>query len=214
MIKQLPARLAGLPKLPLALLVLLAAATFWLNQVVQPPATVEDSGSRRDPDYMLEGLSVTRTDHDGVARYRLFAKKMLHYPSNDSTPPVSLVSPVSPASPVVAPIPTAVQPKTNPEKLPVQIKADQVELYGSNDEVYLSGNVTLLRDVNKGSSKKITMVTSSLHVAPDDDIARTDKPVTITEGNTTINAVGMELDNRANVTRLLSQVKVVHDKKR
>jgi lipopolysaccharide export system protein LptC len=38
--------------------------------------------------------------------------------------------------------------------------------------------------------------------------------VTITEGNTTINAVGMELDNRTNVTRLLSQVKVVHDKKR
>jgi lipopolysaccharide export system protein LptC len=208
MIKQLPARLAGLPRLPLALLVLLAAATFWLNQVVQPPATVEDSGSRHDPDYMLEGLSVTRTDHDGVARYKLFAKKMLHYPSNDSTPPVS------PASPVVAPIPTAVQPKTNPEKLPVQIKADQVELYGSNDDVYLSGNVTLLRDVNKGSNKKITMVTSSLHVVPDDDIARTDKVVTITEGNTTINAVGMELDNRANVTRLLSQVKVVHDKKR
>lgn len=211
MIKQLPARLAGLPRLPLALLVLLAAATFWLNQVVQPPVTVEDSGSRRDPDYMLEGLSVIRMDHDGVARYTLFAKKMLHYPSNDSTPPVP---PVSPASPVVAPIPTAVQPKTNPEKLPVQIKADQVELYGSNDDVYLSGNVTLLRDVNKVSNKKITMVTSSLHVVPDDDIARTDKVVTITEGNTTINAVGMELDNRANVTRLLSQVKVVHDKKR
>ena len=196
MIKQLPFRLSSLPRLPLALLVLLAAATFWLDQVVQPPATVEDSGSRRDPDYVLEGLSVIRTNHDGVARYTLFAKKMLHYSDDDST--------------------HLEQPRlvnANPGKPVVQIKADQGELSGSNDDVYLSGNVTLLRNAGNGWSKA-TMVTSSLHIIPDDDIAKTDKPVTITEGNTTINAVGMELDNHTRVTRLLSQVRVVHDKKR
>ncbi|MEK7768744.1 MAG: LPS export ABC transporter periplasmic protein LptC [Pseudomonadota bacterium] len=196
MIKQLPARLAGLPKLPLALLVLLVVATFWLDKVVQPPATVEDGSAHRDPDYMLEGLSVIRTDHDGVARYKLFAKKMLHYSDDDSThlerPRLVNATPGKPA---------------------VQIKADQGELSGGNDDVYLSGNVTLSRNAGNVSNKA-TMVTSSLRIIPDDDIARTDKPVTITEGNTTINAVGMELDNRANVTRLLSQVKVVHDKKR
>ncbi|MDO8437814.1 MAG: LPS export ABC transporter periplasmic protein LptC [Nitrosomonadaceae bacterium] len=196
MIKQFPARLAALPKLPLALLILLAAATFWLDKVVRPPVIVESSGLHRDPDYMLEGLSVIRTDQDGVARYKLFAKKMLHYSDDDST--------------------HLEQPRlvnATPGKPAVQIKADQGELPSGNDEVYLSGNVTLSRNAGNGSNKA-TMVTSSLRIIPDDDIARTDKAVTITEGNTTINAVGMELDNRANVTRLLSQVKVVHDKKR
>ena len=196
MIKQLPARLAGLPRLPLALLVLLAAATFWLDKVVQPPAMMEDGSAHRDPDYMLEGLSAIRMNHDGVARYTLFAKKMLHYSDDDST--------------------HLEQPRlvnATPGKPVVQIKADQGELPGSSDDVYLTGNVTWLRNAGNGSNKA-TMVTSSLHIIPDDDIARTDKAVTITEGNTTINAVGMELDSRANVTRLLSQVKVVHDKKR
>ncbi len=210
MTKQLPYRFTSLPKLPLALLVMLAAATFWLNKVVQPPTTVEDNGSRRNPDYILEGLSITRTDHDGIARYTLFAKKMLHYPNNDSTPPVLGISQEQSA----ASIPATVQPQANPEKLPMQIKADKVELYGSNDDIYLSGNVTLLRGASNGSSKKTTIVTSFLHVIPDDDIAKTDKPVTITEGNTTINAVGMELNNHTRITRLLSQVRVAHDKNR
>jgi LPS export ABC transporter protein LptC len=52
-----------------------------------------------------------------------------------------------------------------------------------------------------------------LSVFPDKDVARTDKAVFITEGSATISAVGMEVDNEANVTRLLSQVKVVHHKK-
>ena len=239
MTKQLPYRFSSLPKLPLALLVMLAAATFWLNKVVQPPTTVEDSGSRRDPDYILEGLSITRMDHDGMARYTLFAKKLLHYPGNDSTPPVLGISQEQSAASIpatvqpqaatvrlkmtpwfnaqaatVQPQATTVQPQANPEKLPMQIKADQAELYGSNDDIYLSGNVTLLRGASNDSSKKTTIVTSFLHVIPDDDIVKTDKPVTITEGNTTINAVGMELDNHTRITRLLSQVRVAHDKKR
>lgn len=229
MIKQLPARLAGLPRLPLALLVLLAATTFWLNQVVQPPATVEDSGSHRDPDYVLEGLSVIRMDDHGVARYTLFAKKMLHYPNDDRTPQVSdddrtprvpygdctppAATPsraTSPPSALAGPVTNSI---ANPEKPVVRIETDQVELYGSSDDAYFSGNVTLL--LNKANdSSKTAIVTSSLHAILNDDIVKTDKPVTITKGNATINAVGMELDNRNCVTYLSSQVKVVHDKKR
>ncbi len=195
MIKQLPARLASLPKLPLALLVLLATATFWLDQMVRPPVTVEDGGVHRDPDYVLEGLSVIRTSHDGAARYKLFAKKMLHYSDDDS---IHLEQPRL--------------VNTTPGKPAIQIKADRGELSGSNDDVYLSGNVTLLRNAGNGWGRA-TMATSFLHIILDDDIAKTDKPVTITEGNTIINAVGMELDNHTRVTRLLSQVKVIHDKK-
>jgi len=53
-----------------------------------------------------------------------------------------------------------------------------------------------------------------LHVIPDDDIARTDKAVVITETNAVIKAVGMEMSSRTGITQLLSQVKVVHGKRR
>ncbi len=195
MIKQVLTRLISLPKLPLAILILLAA-TFWLDKAVQPPAMVEDGIARRDPDFMLEGLSVIRTDNEGVARYRLFAKRMLHYSDDDST--------------------HLEQPRlvnAAPGKSEVQISADRGEISGDNDDVNLSGNVILSRNVGT-SSNRATLITSSLLINPDGDIARTDKAVTIKEGGTTINAVGMELDSGTNVTRLMSQVRVVHDKER
>ena len=58
------------------------------------------------------------------------------------------------------------------------------------------------------------MTTSMLHVIPDDDIARTDKPIVINEKNAVIRAVGMETSNRTGITQLLSQVKVEHGKRR
>jgi lipopolysaccharide export system protein LptC len=196
MINRVLTKLTSLPRLPLAVLILLVAATFWLDKVVQPSVTEEDGTVRRDPDYMLEGLSVIRTDQEGVARYKLFAKKMLHYSDDDST---HLEHPhlVNAA----------------PGKSEVQINADRGEISGGNDDVNLSGNVILSRNVGT-SSNRATLITSSLLINPDGDIARTDKAVTIKEGGTTINAVGMELDSGTNVTRLMSQVRVVHDKER
>ena len=216
MINQFLTRLMSLPKLPVAILILLAA-TFWLDNAVQPQVTVQDDTSRRDPDFMIEGLSAIRMGHDGMGLYKLSAKKLLHYSSEN----VDLISPMIEPNPTPTPTPVVVEkavpltPKAQtPDKLPVRLKADLVELYGSNDEIYLSGNVSLLRDINKDSNKKLKIVTSSLSVFPDKGVARTDKAVFITEGSTTINAVGMEVDNDSNVTRLLSQVRVVHEKKR
>ena len=216
MINQFLTRLMSLPKLPVAILILLAA-TFWLDNAVQPQVTVQDDTSRRDPDFMIEGLSAIRMGHDGMGLYKLSAKKLLHYSSEN----VDLISPMIEPNPIPTPTPVVVEkavpltPKAQtPDKLPVRLKADLVELYGSNDEIYLSGNVSLLRDINKDSNKKLKIVTSSLSVFPDKNVVRTDKAVFITEGSTTINAVGMEVDNDSNVTRLLSQVRVVHEKKR
>ena len=214
MINQFLTRLMSLPKLPVAILILLAA-TFWLDNAVQPQVTVQDDTSRRDPDFMIEGLSAIRMGHDGMGLYKLSAKKLLHYSSEN----VDLISPMIEPNPTHTPVvvekAVPLTPKAQtPDKLPVRLKADLVELYGSNDEIYLSGNVSLLRDINKDSNKKLKIVTSSLSVFPDKNVVRTDKAVFITEGSTTINAVGMEVDNDSNVTRLLSQVRVVHEKKR
>ena len=47
-----------------------------------------------------------------------------------------------------------------------------------------------------------------LHVVPDRDLAKTDKPVLMTQGSTTVRSEGMEFDNRARTVKLLSKVKV------
>ena len=48
--------------------------------------------------------------------------------------------------------------------------------------------------------------TSFLEVIPDQDIARTDRPVTIVDANTKITAIGLELNNKLRTMSLLSRV--------
>ena len=65
----------------------------------------------------------------------------------------------------------------------------------------------VMRNAGKGRGET-SMTTSFLHVIPDDDIARTDKAVVITETNAVIKAVGMEMNSRTGITQLLSQVRL------
>ena len=184
-------------RLPLVLFALLAASLiFWLNQSVRAPSPVQEGDLRRAPDYMLENFSSVRMDHDSVTRHVLFAKRMLHYPDDDTT--------------------DLEQPRfinTEPGKPAMQVDADQAKMSGGGEDIYLMGNVKVLRSGVKGRGES-TMTTSFLHLIPDDGIAKTDKPVVITEANAVINAVGMEASSRTQLTHLLSQVKVVHKKAR
>jgi lipopolysaccharide export system protein LptC len=90
----------------------------------------------------------------------------------------------------------------------MQINADHAKMSSNGDDVYLTGNVMVVRNGGKGRGET-TMTTSLLHLVPDKDIAKTDKPVVITEKNVVINAVGMEMNSRTQTTQLLSKVKAV-----
>lgn len=181
----------------LLLATLLAALLFWLNQSAQAPSPVQADGSRgAAPDYMIENFSAVRMDRDGVTRHLLSAKRMLHYPDDDTT--------------------DLEQPRfinAEPGKPVMRVDADQAKMTANGEDIYLTGNVKVLRGEGKGR-KETVMTTSFLHLLPDDGIAKTDRPVVITEANAVIKAVGMEVSNRTQVTRLLSQVRVVHAKAR
>ncbi|MEO6825591.1 MAG: LPS export ABC transporter periplasmic protein LptC [Nitrosospira sp.] len=183
-------------RLPLILLALLAILAFWLNQSVRVSSPAQENGLGRTPDYMMENFSAVRMDHDGMTRHVLSAKKMLHYPDDDTT--------------------DMEQPRfinTAPGKPAMQVDADEAKMSGNGEDIYLTGNVKVQRSADKSRSETI-MTTSFLHLIPDDGIAKTDKPVVITEANSVIHAVGMEVSDRTQVTRLLSQVRVVHKKTR
>ena len=182
-------------KFPLVLIILLAVFTFWLDKAVRQPSAKQDIHPRHGPDYVIENFSALSVNHSKGLHQTLSAKKMLHYLDNDTTylEQPRLIN-------VKAGIPD------------MRIRADRANLTSNNNDVYLHGNVKVLRHDN--GEGETTMVTSFLHIVPDDNIAKTDKPVTITEANTIINAVGMEFDDNTQIIRLLSEVKLVHDKVR
>ena len=180
------------------IIALFASLLFLLNQDGHAPLPLlaPESASVRAPDYVLEDFSAIRTDENDAGYRMLLGKKMVHYPDDDSA--------------------ELEQPRLitiEPGKPPVQLKADHARMSGEGEDIYLSGNVVIVRNAGKGRGETI-LTTSLLHLIPDQDIARTDKPVEIIETNATIRAIGMEMNNRTGATQLLSQVKVVHDKKR
>ncbi|MBA4143391.1 MAG: LPS export ABC transporter periplasmic protein LptC [Nitrosospira sp.] len=180
----------------LVMFALLVALPLWLGQSPYAPSLGENGTSGRIPDYVVENFSALRMDDDGVARRTLLGKRLVHYPDDESM--------------------DLEQPRlinTEPGKPPMQVKADQAKMSANGEDIYLSGNVTVVRNAGRGRGET-TMATSFLHVRPDDDIARTDQPVVITETNSVIKAVGMEMSNRTGITQLLSQVRVVNDKAR
>jgi lipopolysaccharide export system protein LptC len=184
-------RLTG--SFPFLLLAGLAALTFWLNSVVQPPGPVTQPASRHDPDFIVDNLSAVNTSPAGVAVYTLSAARMEHYPDDDST---HLTRPrlVSYRS----------------KEAPVTITAEEAFVSSNGANVYLHNDVKVTRAAYADRSE-LVMRTTYLHVIPDDNIAKTDRHVTITDAATVVNAVGLELNGNTRVLKLFSKVKGTYD---
>jgi lipopolysaccharide export system protein LptC len=180
---------------PLALLITLAALTTWLDYKVQPPAPKRDGSNRHDPDYYLENFSTTRMGPDGNIRYVLSGKKLMHYPDDDSTH-----------------LNTPKFTHLTKNKPPMNISSDQGLVSRDGEHAYFMGNVQVLRQAKSAAKPPVKLATSYLHVIPNQDFAETDKAVTITDANTIISGVGLELNNKTRILRLLSQVKTHYEK--
>ena len=67
--------------LPLLVLLLLAALSFWIERSVQMTASGNTTGET-DPEGIMENFDALRTDQTGRPQYRLSAKKLKHYTGN------------------------------------------------------------------------------------------------------------------------------------
>lgn len=179
--------------LPLLPPLLLLAATYWLNQQVQPLPPRADNSKRHDVDYTVDNLSSVTLGENGQARHMMTTEKMWHYPDDDMT---HLQSPrfVSLTS----------------EQAPLVTWARTGVLSSHGDEVFLHDDVKIMR-LSNTSQDEMLFSTNYLHVIPGKDWAETDHPVTLTTARDTVHAVGMTLDNRARIVNLLSQVRSIHE---
>jgi lipopolysaccharide export system protein LptC len=173
---------------PALLLSLLAALTWWLDQKVQP-AGPHDGGSSTDPDFVAENFEAKRMNEDGTERYSVIAKKMEHYPVDNSA--------------------VLEEPRLthfDPDKGPVSIRANR-GVVSSNGETVDFRDAVQVRRAPFGGDPEMTLTTSFLHVVPDKDLVQTDREVTLTHGNSTVKSVGLEFNNKTRQLKLLSNVK-------
>lgn len=179
---------------PAVLLVLLVMLLFWLDQAVQPPQPKTDGSSRHDPDYVVENFSATRMGKDGLPQHTLSAAKMTHYPDDDTT---HLDAPHFTHFAI--------------GKSPLHIQSGKALLSRDGEHAYFTDHVLVTREADKDRSA-MTLATSYLHLIPERDLALTDKPVSIRDANTNVDAVGLELNNQTHVIKLFSRVKGRYEK--
>jgi lipopolysaccharide export system protein LptC len=174
---------------PTLMLAALAALTWWLDKKVQPLGPARDSASRNDPDVVVENFEATRMNDEGLQRYAIVAKKMVHYPGDNSA---------------VLDQPTLTH--FDPETAPVSIRANQGLLSSNGENAYFTGDVQVRRAAY-GDNAEMALFTTFLHAIPNQDLVKTDREVTMVSGNSTVKSVGLEFNNKTREVKLLSNVK-------
>jgi len=178
--------------LPLLPLLLLLAATYWLNLQVQSPDSAAGKALRHDPDYIVDNFTATTLDQQGKIRFVMSAKKMWHYPDDDTTH-----------------LETPRLESLTAERPPLRMSALEGEISSKGDEVFLRNDVVIVRPAYANKSE-LTFKTNYLHVIPNKDLVKTDQPVNMVDALTTLNAVGMELDNKTHIVKFLSHVTTIY----
>ncbi|MBX3616782.1 LPS export ABC transporter periplasmic protein LptC [Nitrosomonas sp.] len=179
---------------PVILLFILALLTYWLDLMTRPPEYIKDESLNLNPDYIVEELSGIRMDYERQIRRKFTAHKLFHFLDTEVTQleQVSFVN-VDPKNPLM------------------RLYANRAEVMNKGEDVYLTGNVTAVRGAEEDNSN-IKMITDFLHLIPKENFVKTNQPVTIVRFDTTIQAIGLEFDNRIGEVQLLSNVKAVNTK--
>jgi lipopolysaccharide export system protein LptC len=170
--------------LPLAALALLVGLTLWLNQLVQPSGARGDGSKRHDPDLIVDSFTAKKLGEDGAVLYTLAAKKMVHYPDDDS----ALLEHVTLQA-------------FEPHQPRMTVTADRGRLEQKGERVWVEGNVVITRDAD-AKNESARLMSDNMLVLPDDGIARTSSEVTLESASSRAVAAGLELNNRTRTLRL------------
>ncbi len=172
------------------LLAALAVTTYYLAQTASHPTG--DASARRklhEPDYFVEDFQLTRLNPRGEPVFRLTAKRLDHYPDDDT---LDFVEPVLVSLDATKPL--------------VTIRSDRGTATTGGVETHLYDNVVLTRAAT-AKSPPMKVESDYLLLLTEQDIARTDKPVRITYGDSVLDGVGMEFNNDTRQIELYSQVR-------
>ncbi len=174
--------------LPLAILLLLAALSFWIERSVQV-ASNGDQASKTDPEGIMENFDALSTDLSGRPHYRLSAKRLKHYSASQKT---ELESPRF----------ILLDAQTGE----VSAEARLALVSPDGNEVDMQGAVLMQRAARDGQSA-LTLSTERLIVFPKQDLLRAPGTVDIQDATLTLRAGAMEFDAKKRIINLTGRVK-------
>lgn len=179
---------------PLALLLLLAMLTFWIDKSVQPQLPKLDGSSRHDPDYIMNNFETTQTDVDGALRYKLAASEMRHFPDTDAT---DLIKPRF--------------TQFAKDKPYTKLEGDTGNVSSDGEQVEVFGHVLVMREAF-GDKGVMTVETDYLKILPNEEYATTDRPVVIKQApGTVIYATGLIYEKQQQTVTLLNKVRAHYE---
>ncbi|MCU0774378.1 MAG: LPS export ABC transporter periplasmic protein LptC [Ideonella sp.] len=177
--------------LPVLLMALLAAATWWLVRATPVPEPERPSGPPRgEPDYTMEHFVVQRFDRDGALRARIEGDRMRHFPNEDELR-----------------VDNARILTTAEDGRVTVASARQAISNGDGSELRLEGDARVRREPHAGEPAiefRGERLAASRH-------ARTvvaDAPVTVTQGQAVLRADRLRYDHATRQLELIGRVRV------
>jgi lipopolysaccharide export system protein LptC len=137
----------------------------------------------------VENLVATAFDSQGHPRYTLSAARMVHYTDDDTTtlevPRFEQQAPGAPA---------------------IRAAARRGLVSSNGDHVHLLDAVSMTRAAHQGMPE-LVLTTDYLHVTPEAESMRTDKPVRLRQGTSWLAAESLYFDAKARILDLKGGVK-------
>lgn len=180
---------------PLLLMLALALLTFWLERTARTDQS-HPSLHRHDPDYIVNNFNMVRYGSAGNVESMLSARRMVHFPDDDSTELDS---------------PRVVQ--TKPAEAPLNLSANTGALSQDGEDTFLYQNVLLVRRAIP-SLPEMRIRTDFLHMVRARSLFLTDREIEIREENRFLTGRGMEYDNLSRVLQLRDRVRGRFDQRK
>jgi lipopolysaccharide export system protein LptC len=169
-----------------------AFGSFWLVQVMQGDDNTPGAGAGNEPDYIIDNFSWVRMSEAGKPRYVVSGDRLTHRPADNT----ALVE-----KPVV-------QSLTD-EHPPMTMTAEHALVSQNQNQIDLTGNVDIQRPAGT-DSQPLRIRTQALTVLPDEDIVKTDKPIDMKLGASSVNGVGMLANNATQQVHLGGRGQIIY----
>lgn len=175
----------SIPILPLAVLALLSALSYWLSQFAQLNDPRAQARLHHEPDLVVENLSAKKLNMSGDVQYTVEAARMMHFPDDDSSTLQSVVF-------------TALEPG-KPKMTATAPMGKMIRHDPQGDEVQMSGGV-LIQSEAGDNYPALRLTTPKLTIYPDKNIARSVDGAILTSPTGKLTARKFELNS---VTRTI-----------
>ena len=178
---------------PILILLMLACLTWWLDAKIQNNNNENLLDEDKYPHFYIVGYQAVRLTEKGTKLYSLRGEKLEYFAEKKST---SLSAPF-----------LMYYDKKNGA---TSFKARNARLINNGEHIYFENEVEINRP--KTSEKgELSIKTSQLRVIPDKEIARTQRPLKLTLGNSKLSSVGLEFNNKTSIIHLLSKARAEYD---